>query len=564
MWPFSSSWKEIAQQKVEERAKALQTALPASPEQLVFLAAPAAEIVQRIAAGEWTASEVLEAYISRAVLAQQTINCLTEVLFEEARQQAQALDDYVQVTKKLKGPPHGVPVSFKDVYDIAGHDSSMRYSNQAHKPAAVDAELVRLVREAGGIPLAKTNVPQTLMFYECVNPMWGRTLNPYSADHTSGGSSRGEAALLAMDGSVLGWGTDLGGSLRFPASFCGIYGFKPGHGRLPTGSVKENLPGLDAIKTIMGPMGRSVADIELACRVGFGQQSENYDPAPILYRDIELPEKLKFGYYVNDGFIKSSPASQRAVLETVEALSREGHECVEFAVPDAAKALKFFMSLTLADGNKTLFSPIKGDLRVSAFLSLQCCPKGWARLLISWVLRYPMGDAVFADIMKLCKTASVEEFWSTIDQQKDYFRKFYKEVWEKYKFDGIIAPVLAIPALPHGPVAYISPLSSSSLLYNIVDSPVGTVPVTRVDPNLDRLTDEWRNQPAASPPTLEGLIYKGSNAFYNVDKMAGLPIGVQVVEKKWEEEKVVEMMKVVDRALGKRGFGPGSWKAKAQ
>lgn len=98
--------------------------------------------------------------------------------------------------------------------------------------------MVRLVREAGGIPFVKTNVPQVLMFWECVNPTWGRTLNPYSAAHTSGGSSGGEAALLAMDGSALGWGNDIGGSLRIPASFCGIYSLKPGHGRVPVNGIQ--------------------------------------------------------------------------------------------------------------------------------------------------------------------------------------------------------------------------------------------------------------------------------------------------------------------------------------
>ena len=84
----------------------------------------------------------------------------------------------------------------------------------------------------------KTNIPQALMFWECVNPTWGRTLNPYSAAHTCGGSSGGEGALLAMDGSALGWGNDIGGSLRIPASFCGVYSLKPGHGRVPVDGVR--------------------------------------------------------------------------------------------------------------------------------------------------------------------------------------------------------------------------------------------------------------------------------------------------------------------------------------
>ena len=99
-------------------------------------------------------------------------------------------------------------------------------------------QLVRLIREAGGIPFVKTNLSQTLMFFECVNPMWGRTLNPYSDSHTSGGSTGGEAALLAMDGSALGWGNDVGGSMRIPAGYCGVYSMKPAHGRISASGLR--------------------------------------------------------------------------------------------------------------------------------------------------------------------------------------------------------------------------------------------------------------------------------------------------------------------------------------
>lgn len=113
-------------------------------------------------------------------------------------------------------------------------------------------------------------------------------------------------------------------------------------------------------------------------------------------------------------------------------------------------------------------------------------------------------------------------------------------------------------------MAYIASLASSSLLYNVVDSPVGTVPVTRVDPEVDELTEEWTDHSLGTGHgslLLESLLYKGDGAFYNAKKMASLPVGVQVVGRKWEEEKVIEMMKVVDNALGKRNFGPGTWKA---
>ena len=116
---------------------------------------------------------------------------------------------------------------------------------------------------------------------------------------------------------------------------------------------------------------------------------------------------------------------------------------------------------------------------------------------------------------------------------------------------------------------YLSGPACATLLYNVVDSPVGTVPVTRVR-RTDAATTEWtdpRVGPGHGSPVVEGLLYGrpdergiGRGGFYDADKMAGLPVGVQVVGRRWEEEKVIAMMKVVDGALGKRSFGPGSWK----
>ena len=109
---------------------------------------------------------------------------------------------------------------------------------------------MRQVREAGGIPLVKTNVPQNLGNYECSNPLWGTTKNPYDAKYTSGGSSGGEGALLAMGGSAIGWGSDIGGSIRIPSHFCGLYSLKPGSGRISlSGTVGEQFSRINTIHT---------------------------------------------------------------------------------------------------------------------------------------------------------------------------------------------------------------------------------------------------------------------------------------------------------------------------
>lgn len=111
-------------------------------------------------------------------------------------------------------------------------------------------------------------------------------------------------------------------------------------------------------------------------------------------------------------------------------------------------------------------------------------------------------------------------------------------------------------------MTYTAALSAATIPFNVVDSPAGSIPVTRVNPTLDGLTPEWSDPKVGTghgSPVVERYLYGGENAFYDAKKMAGLPIGVQIVGKRWEEEKVVEMMKVIDRALGEREFGPGCW-----
>jgi len=124
--------------------------------------------------------------------------------------------------------------------------------------------------------------------------------------------------------------------------------------------------------------------------------------------------------------------------------------------------------------------------------------------------------------------------------------------------DAVLAPVQAIPALPHGGCDRLSPLACATAMYNVMDSPVGVVPVTRVDPARDELSDAWRAAPGNGSKLVEGDIY-GPKGAYDPRAMEGLPVGVQIVGQPWGEEKVLAVMRVVDAALGPRGFGPGSW-----
>ncbi|KAF8120361.1 amidase signature domain-containing protein [Boletus edulis] len=529
-----------------------------------FLQATASEIVENIASGKWTASQVLDAYMARAVVSQAKTNCITEVLFEDAKKQAKVLDEEFSRTGKLRGPLHGVPMSFKDQYEISGYDATIGFTHWANKPCTTDAFLVSQCRKAGAIIIVKTNVPQTMFAFECSNALWGRTTNPWGEKYTCGGSSGGEAALLAMDGSALGVGSDIGGSLRIPTSYCGIYAIKPSPDRVSSDGARGCNPGYEAIRVSYGPMGRSVRDCELFCRTVFGEQDHAHQTVPLPFRPVELPGKLKFGYYVSDTMVHISPANVRAVQETIDALRSQGHECVEFSPSLSKEAMSTFVALATADGYKRMLSTIKPDPKETSLFLSTLGPKlpGFVRLFIAWAAHTFYHDKPFHDLFSLARSKSVSEFVEYTDRRNKVTKAWYKEVWDKYGFDGIIAPVQSLPTIPHGGCAMLSPLAEATILYNVVDSPVGVVPVTRVEPTKDVLPAGFVPGAKGTSTILEKEMYTGPTPVYDPVAMAGIPVGVQIVGKKWEDEKVLAMMKVVDDALGTaRGFGPGCWKA---
>lgn len=152
---------------------------------------------------------VLRAYAKKALHAHAATNCLTELLFPAAEAWAAACN--------RSGPLAGMPVSLKDTSAVAGWDACIGYSAWVGRPAARDSALVRLLRDAGAVPFVKTNVPITLLSLESANDVFGRSTNPHNSAYAPGGSTGGEAALLAYGGSRLGIGTDVAGSVRAPA-----------------------------------------------------------------------------------------------------------------------------------------------------------------------------------------------------------------------------------------------------------------------------------------------------------------------------------------------------------
>ncbi|KAJ7074358.1 amidase [Mycena amicta] len=559
MFTGNSRCKILSAAKLEQRREALLSAPPKAADADEFLKATASQIVKNIESGKWTASQVVAAFISQAVLAHEATNCITEVLFNDAQEQARRLDAEFASSKKLRGTLHGVPISIKDQFHIAGYDSSMGCSALLNKPASADADVVALLKAAGAIIIAKSNVPQTMFSFECSNPVFGRTVNPYNSRYTCGGSSGGEAALISLDGSALGLGSDIGGSLRFPATFCGIYSLKPGPSRVSYAGAGSCVPGFEGIVSVAGPMARSIDDLEIFCRATFGIPGRSLSVAPVLYREVKVPDKLRFGFYT-DYYIKASPPVKRAVLETVAALRATGHECVEIEIPTPSEVFNIFLALSSADGYQTLLrGGVGSDPLDKSLLAIANGPNFplFLRKFVAWVIGYFVKDERLSSAVYSSGTKPVEEYWDWTARRDAYNARFYEEVWGKHQLDGIIAPVQAMPQIPNGTFTTMWALAAGAGLFNVVNSPSGCIPVCKVDPEKDMLTEEWSRGKTTS--VVQKALYQGSKPFYDAVAMKGMPVGVQVVGRKWEEEKVLAMMHVVDDALGKnRGFGPGS------
>ncbi|GAA5849475.1 hypothetical protein JCM8547_000465 [Rhodosporidiobolus lusitaniae] len=571
---WTPAWQTARDLKAEERRVALEvgrrfvdnfgSALTPQLEEAI-ISSSASSIVERITTKQpgWTAENVMLVFVKAASRAQERTNAVTEVMFAQALKEAQDLDEEFARTGKVQGLLHGLPVSLKDLIRVKGFDTTIGFTHEVNKPAEYDAHVVKAIREAGGIPFVKTNVPQTMLSFECANPLFGITTNPYDPSRTPGGSSGGEAALLGSDASPLGIGSDVGGSLRIPSHFSGCFALKPCSGRICAHGCRSSNPGSDVIKSSLGGMGRCVEDVELIHRVLFEREEEwsrTQNVVPLGWREVKLKEKLKFGYYLTDGFCRASPACERAVLETVEALRKKGHEVVEFEPPNPLEAMEFFVALTSAGRYETLLSGLLGDPQESSLwlVTLGSRLPALVRRAVAWLMENVAGDEKLARLLRASRGKTVTELQEWQWRRDVWVAKARKELWEEYAFDAVICATQATPALKHNQTWNLSPLSIGTILWNVIDSSVGLVPVTFVSPALDALTPSFLSRLASSPGSklVEQRVY-GTGGICDAKEMEGLPVGVQVVCGMWEEEKAVEVMKVVDGALGPRGFGPG-------
>lgn len=277
----------------------------------------AAELARQIRCGQVNPCAVLEAHIRRIAAVNPAINALVTPTFEQARTEAQQAAERLAVDHPDNLPPlFGVPVTIKDALPVAGVRFTAGSIYRRDQVAGQDAEAVRRLRAAGAIVLGKTNCPDLSSSTETDNPVFGRTRNPWDLRRSAGGSSGGEGALIAAGGSPLGLGSDIAGSIRIPAAFCGVVGLKPTAGRIPTDGHIPQAPAPIHDWNTVGPLARRVEDLALALSVLSDKPVRDFQALALRGRKAIVP-----------AFLPSHPPNREiryAITQAARALEEAG------------------------------------------------------------------------------------------------------------------------------------------------------------------------------------------------------------------------------------------------
>lgn len=486
----TKSWKQLATQKRAQRDQYVSYwqpgPVPALPpgktyvrdiprcsgllteEQFHITESSTSQILENLASGYWTAESVIRAFIARATIAHHLTNPLTEVFFDRAIERAQDLDRVLKETGKRVGPLHGLPMSLKDVMQIAGQETTVGVVANIGYIPAVEDRLVTKLQDAGAVFYCKTNVPQTLMSGECNNFIFGRTSTPFNTLLSAGGSSGGEGSLISLGGSPLGIGTDIAGSIRTPANFNGIYGLCPSPDRFPSHSA-ENSSGDLIIRGVAGPIARSIDGLEVYARTLLGLKPWEWD-----YTCIKMPWReeeyqagrgqkhpLCFAFMPHDSVVYPNPPILRGMQELKSALLRAGHEVLDIVPWDGRE---------LMDAAWSIFSATGGEEIVKML----------------GTFNEPLIQEVEAP--NPAKRLSILQFNNVIIKIKQ-LRQKYLDIWQAtasqtgtgMPVDAIILPSGGTVASPHGTMEYFT----YEAISNILEWTCATIPVTKVDPLLD-------------------------------------------------------------------------------
>ncbi|KAK5629065.1 hypothetical protein RRF57_004780 [Xylaria bambusicola] len=509
-------------------------------DEISIIAMDSIQLVDDIREAKLTAVQVTGAFCKTAAIAHQINNCLHEIFFDEALEHAAWLDAQFAKNRSTVGPLHGLPISLKDQFHVKGVDTTMGYigwigSNlgisdpkQVHK---VESQITTELLSLGAVLYCKTSLPQTLLLGETKNNLIGETLNPKNRHLSCGGSSGGEGALQALRGSSLGLGTDIGGSVRIPAAFNGIYSLKPTPERLSYRFVANNNPGENTYRSTVGILSTSLGGLDLLLRADLSTKPWLKDPAviPMPFRDEIASEyglranpdgtansavALKLGVLWTDGAVQPHPPITRGLKIVVEAMRSAGHKVVDWNPPDQTIGREIHLAFLHADGAHDIRKHLPKPWAFGTFF------RGWnyEQLALS-------GEPLIPDLQKSFK----------LKEPMDLLR--YQDLTLK----GQIVDAVIMPVAPHAaviPGKYYH--TGYTAVINLLNYSAVVIPVTRADKHIDIIDDSYRPSNDVDRMNWDA---------YDPEIYDSGPVGLQIVARKFEEEKVLSIAKIIVSAM---------------
>ncbi|PPJ30836.1 amidase [Nocardia nova] len=468
------------------------------------------ELAAALRAGDVTSVELTEEAIARIERDDTVINAICVRTFDRARADAQHAD-----RARARGedrPLLGIPVTVKESFNIAGLPTTWGIPQYANFVPTEDAVQVSRLKAAGAVILGTTNVPAMLRDIQSFNEIYGTTSNPWDHDRTSGGSSGGSAAALACGFGALSIGSDLAGSLRTPAHFCGIYAHKPTLGLLASrGMVAPPAPALpvDLDLAVVGPMARTARDLMLLLDVMSG-------PDPLthgLAYDVALPparhERLAdFRVLIIEEhpFIPTGSAVRAGVNRVAEALVDEGARVERHSplLPDPTEAATLYMQLMLSNA--------AAGLPLEVYRQLQTRATALS------------ADDRSLDAARLRGMVLSHRDWVGANNRRELHRHGWRQLFAE--FDAVVCPITPTPAYPHN--------QNGGLEDRHID-------IDGVEyPYFDQLV--W-----AGMATMPGLPATAIPAGRSSD---GLPVGVQLIGPMFEDRTPLRLAELLEQKIG--------------
>jgi amidase len=471
------------------------------------------ELAAAIREGKVSAEEAVDAHLKHIDRHNPALNAIVTLNEEEARRRAKEADADLKEGNTW-GPLHGVPVTIKDTFETAGLRTTSSFKPLADYIPRQDATVVSRMREAGAIILGKTNLPELAFDCQSNSPLFGPANNPWDVRRTPGGSTGGGAAAVAAGLSPLEIGSDIGGSIRIPAHFCGLYGLKPTEHRVPmTGHIPE-LPGAPKGVRHMGVVGalaRSVEDLQLCLTLIAGPDGREWEVPPV---GTERPPEsvlsdCRFAWTDKFGDVPVTEDTRAALKGIAESLANLGCQ-VEYQKPpefDFAGAWRTWGEMCGAEiGAATPALP---------------------RFLMRMKFWMMPGSSPLQKGLIRGAGLSMPRYVKALSRRDGFI-----EVLERFleTWDAWLCPVAAVPAFTHRKmgaafevngeeVPYLMATAGYTTIFNMTGSPVVVLPVSQ--------------------------------------SKDGLPIGVQVVGRRWGDMELLAIAAQLAEAIGSFQRPPG-------